>query len=198
METAGPRPDQSGDCGTRGGENPRSLGSSDGMAGQCEPGEYVWKRVSSVTSTANRLGSRTQARRPANIGSRKAFAAAVTSASVAHASPSSRAIASYGTAQAAGGGGSPQARGASCGLELREHVVGRTAEAQIDVPGGSCAREAQFEDESALERRAVAEDCDYARKEAIEDEQLAAAREVSAGLRGRAEPRLPRLLERFG
>jgi hypothetical protein len=58
--------------------------------------------------------------------------------------------------------------------------------------------DAQLEDEPALQRGGISEHGDDAGKEAVEDEELALARELGARLDGRAQALLERLLEGLG
>lgn len=63
-------------------------------------------------------------------------------------------------------------------LKPVEHAVGRTHHPQIDVFGGPSPGEAHFENQPALEGHRIANDRDDTSEKPIEDEQLAAAREV--------------------
>src|ERR1700677_471781 len=58
-------------------------------------------------------------------------------------------------------------------LQPAENLVGRSGEAQIDVPSGPGAVEAKLEDEPSLQRGRVAQDGDHPRQEAIEHQELA-------------------------
>jgi hypothetical protein len=77
---------------------------------------------------------------------------------------------------------------------LIEHPIRRAHEAEIDVLRGARSLEPKLDDEPTLQDHAVAEDGHHAREEAIEDEKLAATREVEAALRRGPKPLLEGLL----
>jgi hypothetical protein len=83
-------------------------------------------------------------------------------------------------------------------LQPAENLVGRSGEAQIDVPSGPGAVEAKLEDEPSLQRGRVAQDGDHPRQEAIEHQELAPTGEVRAVRRRGAEALLKGLLEGLG
>lgn len=63
-------------------------------------------------------------------------------------------------------------------LKSVEHAVSRPHHPQIDVLGGPSPGEAHFENQPALEGHRIANDRDDTSEKPIEDQQLAAAREV--------------------
>lgn len=63
-------------------------------------------------------------------------------------------------------------------LKPREQSGRCVTQAQVHIPGGACALDAEFQHEAALQRRGISEDTDDTREESLEDEPLAAAREL--------------------
>ena len=83
-------------------------------------------------------------------------------------------------------------------LKSIEDLVGGAHHAQIYVLRGSSTIEPHFEHESALERHRIANHQGNPGEKPIEDEQLAAAREINAMYRGGSEPLFECLLEGEG
>jgi hypothetical protein len=66
-------------------------------------------------------------------------------------------------------------------LQALEDMIGGARHPQIDVFGGPGLGEPQFENQPTLEDYGIARDLCDPREEAVEDKELAAAREVNAG-----------------
>ena len=80
-------------------------------------------------------------------------------------------------------------------LQPLEHPLRRAHHTQVDVVGGACAFQAQLEDEPSFERGVITEHTRDAGEKAIEDEELALARERGAAAGGSPQALLERLLE---